>query len=97
MDSQITVKKMLAELLAISHSLAPFDMPLLDAHGATLADDIYVDDQVVLHKGTRIRSPQIGLAASLGLSRLPTQPHPPREIHCDCITAHRCAATRPPL
>ena len=76
MDSQITVKKMLAELLAISHSLAPFDMPLLDAHGATLADDIYVDDQVVLHKGTRIRSPQIGLAASLGLSRLPTQPHP---------------------
>ena len=76
MDSQITVKKMLADLLAISHSLAPFEMPLLDAHGATLADDIYVDDQIVLHKGARIRSPQIGLAASLGLSRLPTQPHP---------------------
>ena len=76
MDSQITVKKMLAGLLAISHSLAPFEMPLLDAHGATLADDIYVDDQIVLHKGARIRSPQIGLAASLGLSRLPTQPHP---------------------
>ncbi len=76
MDSQITVKKMLADLLAISHSLAPFDMPLLDAHGATLADDIFLDDQIVLHKGNRIRSPQIGLAASLGLSRLPTQPHP---------------------
>lgn len=76
MDSQITVKEMLADLLAISHPLAPFDMPLLDAHGATLADDIYVDDQIVLHKGARIRSPQIGLAASLGLSRLPTQPHP---------------------
>ncbi len=76
MDSQITVKKMLADLLAISHSLAPFEMPLLDAHGATLADDIYVDDQIVLHKGARILSPQIGLAASLGLSRLPTQPHP---------------------
>ena len=76
MDSQITVKKMLADLLAISHSLAPFDMPLLDAHGATLAEDIYVDDQIVLHRGVRIRSPQIGLAASLGLSRLPTQPHP---------------------
>jgi molybdopterin molybdotransferase len=51
-------------------------MPLLDAHGATLADDIYLDDQVVLRKGVRIRSPQIGLAASLGLPRLPTQPHP---------------------
>ena len=76
MDSQITVKKLLADLLAISHSLAPFEMPLLDAHGATLADDIYVDDQIVLHKGARILSPQIGLAASLGLSRLPTQPHP---------------------
>jgi len=76
MASQITVKKMLADLLAISHPIAPFEMPLLDAHGATLADDIYVDDQIVLHKGARIRSPQIGLAASLGLSRLPTQPHP---------------------
>ena len=76
MGSQISVKNMLAELLAISHPLTPFDMPLLDAHGATLADDISVGDQVVLRKGTRIRSAQIGLAASLGLPRLPTQPHP---------------------
>ena len=67
---------MLADLLAISHPLTPFDMPLLDAHGATLADDIYLGDQIVLRKGARIRSPQIGLAASLGLSRLPSQPHP---------------------
>ena len=76
MDSQISVKNMLTELLAISHPLTPFDMPLLDSHGATLADDISVGDQIVLHRGARIRSPQIGLAASLGLSRLPTQPHP---------------------
>ncbi len=76
MDSQISVKNMLAELLAISHPLTSFDMPLLDAHGATLAEDIFVGDQVVLHRGARIRSPQIGLAASLGISRLPTQPHP---------------------
>jgi len=76
MDSQISVKNMLTELLAISHPLTPFDMPLLDSHGATLADDIFVGDQIVLHRGARIRSPQIGLAASLGLSRLPTQPHP---------------------
>ena len=51
-------------------------MPLLDAHGATLAEDIYVGEEIVLHRGARIRSPQIGLAASLGLSNLPTQPHP---------------------
>ena len=76
MDSPISVKKMLTELLAISHPLTPFDMPLLDAHGATLAEDIFVEDQIVLQRGARIRSPQIGLAASLGLSRLPTQPHP---------------------
>ena len=76
MDSRISVKSMLAELLAISHPLAPFDMPLLDAHGATLADEISLGDQLVLAKGTRIRSPQIGFAASIGLSRLPTQPHP---------------------
>ena len=76
MDSQISVKNMLADLLAISHPLSPFDMPLLDAHGATLADDISLGDQIVLPKGVRIRSPQIGLAASIGLSRLPTQPHP---------------------
>ena len=76
MDSQISVKNMLADLLAISHPLSPFDMPLLDSHGATLADDISLGDQIVLPKGVRIRSPQIGLAASIGLSRLPTQPHP---------------------
>ncbi len=67
---------MLAELLAISYPLSPFDMPLLDAHGATLAANIYAGDQLVLHQGGRIRSPQIGMAASIGLSRLPTQPHP---------------------
>jgi len=76
MSSQISVKNMLSELLAISHPLTPFDMPLLDAHGATLAEDIFVGDEIVLARGARIRSPQIGLAASLGLSRLPTQPHP---------------------
>jgi molybdopterin biosynthesis enzyme len=76
MDSRISVKNMLAELLAISHPLAPFDMPLLDAHGATLAAEIYEGDRQVLRQGARIRSIQIGLAASLGLARLPTQPHP---------------------
>jgi molybdopterin biosynthesis enzyme len=76
MDSKITVKDMLTQLLAISRPLTAFEMPLLDAHGATLAEDIYAGDRLVLRKGSRIRSTQIGLAASIGLARLPTQPHP---------------------
>jgi molybdopterin biosynthesis enzyme len=51
-------------------------MPLLDAHGATLAADIYAGDRLVLREGTRIRSTQIGLAASIGRDHLPTRPHP---------------------
>jgi molybdopterin biosynthesis enzyme len=51
-------------------------MPLLDAHGATLAADIYAGDRLVLREGTRIRSTQIGLAAPIGRDHLPTRPHP---------------------
>jgi molybdopterin biosynthesis enzyme len=51
-------------------------MPLLDAHGATLAEDIYAGERLVLRTGTRIRSTQIGLAASIGRDHLPTRPHP---------------------
>jgi molybdopterin biosynthesis enzyme len=51
-------------------------MPLLDAHGATLAEDIYAGERLVLRSGTRIRSTQIGLAASIGRDHLPTRPHP---------------------
>ena len=67
---------MLTQLLEISTPLTPFDIPLLDAHGATLAEDIYAGERLVLRKGSRIRSTQIGLAASIGLASLPTQPHP---------------------
>lgn len=70
------VSDLLDQLLAISHPLEPFDMPLLDAHGATLAEDILVGERAVIRAGSRIRSTQIGLAASLGLDRLPTRPHP---------------------
>jgi len=72
--SMISVKEMLTQLLEISSPLTPFDMPLLDAHGATLAEDIYAGERLVLRKGSRIRSTQIGLAASIGLASLPTQP-----------------------
>lgn len=70
------VSDLLDQLLAISHPLAPFDMPLLDAHGATLAQDIFNGDRLVLRAGSRIRSTQVGVAASIGLDRLPSRPHP---------------------
>lgn len=70
------VNELLTHLLAISAPLESFDMPLLDAHGATLAEDIFAGDRHVLKKGSRIRSTQIGLAASIGLDHLPTRPHP---------------------
>ena len=76
MSEQVRVDEFLTALLAISKPLASFDMPLLDSHGATLADDIYVSDRLVMRAGSRIRATQIGLAASLGLDHLPTRPHP---------------------
>ena len=76
MEQQPSVEELLANLLEIASPLLPFDMPLLDAHGATLAKDIFAGERLVLRGGTRIRSTQIGLAASIGLDRLPTLPHP---------------------
>lgn len=72
----VSVDNYLQEVLAIAHPLAPLDMPLLDAHGATLASDVYAGDRLVLRAGRRIRSTHIGLAASIGLDHLPTRPHP---------------------
>jgi len=51
-------------------------MPLLDAHGATLSEDVYAGERIVMRAGSRIRSTQIGLAASIGRDHLPTRPHP---------------------
>jgi len=76
MSEQVRVDEFLTALLAISRPLASFDMPLLDSHGATLAEDVYTGDRLVMRAGSRIRSTQIGLAASLGLDHLPTRPHP---------------------
>lgn len=63
-------------LLSMATPLEPLEMPLLDAHGATLSSDITSDDRIVLPQGARIRSTQIGLAATLGLDHLPTRPQP---------------------
>ncbi len=76
MSEHTRVDEFLTSLLAICKPLESFDMPLLDAHGATLASDIYAGDRLVLREGTRIRSTQIGLAASIGRDHLPTRPHP---------------------
>ncbi len=76
-ESQLkSVDEFLATVLELAEPLAPFEMPLLDAHGAVLAQDLYVGDRLVLKAGSPIRSAQIGLAASLGLKRLPCIPHP---------------------
>ena len=76
MSEHTRVDEFLTSLRAICKPLESFEMPLLDAHGATLAADIYAGDRLVLREGTRIRSTQIGLAASIGRDHLPTRPHP---------------------
>jgi molybdopterin biosynthesis enzyme len=75
-SENIRVADLAAELLALSKPLAAFDMPLLDSHGATLAEDVFQGDRIALRSGSRIRSTQIGLAASLGRDHLPTRPQP---------------------
>jgi molybdopterin biosynthesis enzyme len=63
-------------LLELAKPLAALDLPLLDSHGATLANDLLVDEQLAIKNGQQIGSTQIALAASLGLDRLPARPHP---------------------
>jgi molybdopterin molybdotransferase len=76
MSEHTRVDEFLTSLLAICKPLDSFEMPLLDAHGGTLAADIYAGDRLVLREGIRIRSTQVGLAASIGRDHLPTRPHP---------------------
>jgi molybdopterin molybdotransferase len=76
MSDRARVDEVLTSLLNLCEPLEPFDMPLLDAHGATLAEDVYAGERLVMKAGSRIRSTQIGLAASIGLDHLPTRPHP---------------------
>ena len=76
MEEMISVGQLHERLLALSGPLAALDLPLLDAHGATLASDLLLDDEVVIKNGQRIGATQIALAASLGLDRLPCRPQP---------------------
>lgn len=76
MSERVRVDEVLSSLLNLCKPLEPFDMPLLDAHGATLAEDIYAGPRLVMKAGSRIRATQVGLAASIGRDHLPTRPHP---------------------
>ncbi len=76
MNERIKISEFAQALLELAKPIDPFDMPLLDAHGATLASDVYAGERLVMRAGSRIRSTQIGLAASIGLDRLPTRPQP---------------------
>lgn len=76
MLERMRVDEFLTALLSVVHPLEPIELPLLDAHGATLAEDLFAAERVVLKAGTPIRSTTIGLAASLGLGQLPTMPQP---------------------
>ena len=76
MAEHVRVDEFLSSLMALSRPLEPFDMALLDAHGATLAADVFAGERLVLKEGSRIRSTQIGLAASIGRDHLLTRPHP---------------------
>ena len=76
MLERMRVDEFLTALLSNVEPLAPLDLPLLDAHGATLAEDIFAGERLVLKSGSPIRSTTIGLAASIGRGHLPTRPHP---------------------
>lgn len=76
MLERMRVDEFLTALLSIVEPLAPLDLPLLDAHGATLSEDIFAGESLVLKSGSPIRSTTIGLAASIGRGHLPTRPHP---------------------
>jgi molybdopterin biosynthesis enzyme len=66
----------LTALLSLVRPLDSISLPLLDAHGATLAEDLFSAEGLMLKAGTPIRSTTIGLAASIGLGQLPARPQP---------------------
>ena len=76
MNQLTSVGQLKQDLLDLAQPLAALDLPLLDAHGATLASDLLANEKLLLKSGDRIGSTQIALAASLGLDRLPCRPHP---------------------
>lgn len=76
MLERMRVDEFLTALLSTVRPLEPIELPLLDAHGATLSEDLFASERLVLKAGAPIRSTTIGLAASIGLGQLPTRPQP---------------------
>jgi len=76
MLERMRVDEFLTALLSVVRPLEAIELPLLDAHGATLSEDLFAAERLVLKAGTPIRSTTIGLAASLGLGQLPSRPQP---------------------
>ena len=75
-QEEMTVSELLSALLELTPELESLDLPLMDAHGATLAADIIRGDEELMLAGSRIRSTHIALASSVGLASLPATPHP---------------------
>lgn len=76
MLERMRVDEFLTALLSIVRPLNPIELPLLDAHGATLSEDVFSGERLVLKAGVPIRSTTIGMAASIGLGQLPCRPQP---------------------
>lgn len=72
-----TVDQHLNDLLTLAKPLTPLELPLLDAQGSVLAEDLVrANGDVVLAAGTRLYSIHTGLAAAAGCERLLVRPHP---------------------
>jgi len=56
MEETVTVAQMYERLMELAMPLTPLDLPLLDAHGATMASDLLIDEQVAIKSGTKINS-----------------------------------------
>jgi molybdopterin biosynthesis enzyme len=76
MLERMRTDEFLTALLSLVRPLDSISLPLLDAHGATLAEDLFSAEGLMLKAGTPIRSTTIGLAASIGLGQLPARPQP---------------------
>ena len=56
MEETLSVAQMYERLLELATPLAALDLPLLDAHGATMASDLLLDEKVAIKSGTKINS-----------------------------------------
>ena len=76
MQEEMSVDDIRTALLNLAPVLPPIELPLSDAHGTTLAQDVFDGDRLVMKKDSAIRSVHIGIAAALGLNSLLTRPNP---------------------